>query len=231
MKRKLNFWRKFWRWYAFYYDGLRRMIPYQLMVKQIIDCIPNDRKLYLLDAGCGTGLLVEKLKEERPDITAEGIDFSASMLSIAKSKNTGAIFKEADLNEPLPYEDNTFDIITSIHVIYNVLNPKKTIEELKRILKKNGILIIASPKKNSSVHKVLVEHISCVGFFKSIPLLFSLLILWSANMTLFFKKKEQHFFDKEELKHVAEIDNEAISATYANQSWFVCIYNSLKIRK
>jgi ubiquinone/menaquinone biosynthesis C-methylase UbiE len=117
MEKESNFLHKFWNWYARYYDGMKRLVPYQLMLKQIIELIPNDKKLYLLDAGCGTGNLLDKLKTKRPDIINTGTDFSSSMLEVAKSKNTGAVLKEVDLDKPLSYDDNTFDIIISVLTI------------------------------------------------------------------------------------------------------------------
>jgi ubiquinone/menaquinone biosynthesis C-methylase UbiE len=222
MKKESSFWNRFWSWYARFYDGTGKTVSYQLMHKQIIHCIPNNKKLYLLDAGCGTGLLLAKLKTERSNVITEGIDFSASMLSVAKNKNTGAILKEADLDKPLPYKDDTFDIITSVLVIYNLPNPKKTIKEFKRVLKKDGILIIVSLKKNASMRKIIGSHISHTGFFRAIPLLFSLSIVGFANLILFSKKREFSLFDKEKLKLVAGVDDDAISSAYADQCWFIC---------
>ena len=98
---------------------------------------PN-KEINILDAGCGSGLVgIELQKNGYTKIT--GADFSQEMLDLIPN-NIYHQLELIDLNEKLKYEDNFFDAITCVgtftygHVKANALN------ELIRILKKNGLI-------------------------------------------------------------------------------------------
>ena len=98
---------------------------------------PN-KDINILDAGCGSGLVgIELQKFGYTKIT--GADFSQEMLDLIPN-NIYHQLELIDLNEKLKYEDNFFDAITCVgtftygHVKANALN------ELIRILKKNGLI-------------------------------------------------------------------------------------------
>tara|TARA_B100000315_G_scaffold103272_1_gene94665 strand:- start:148 stop:774 length:627 start_codon:yes stop_codon:yes gene_type:complete len=97
-----------------------------------------DKKINILDAGCGTGLVGKELKKYGYS-NLTGIDFSQSMLDLI----TPGIYHTIDLidlNEPLKYEDNTFDAIMCVgtftygHVKAHVLN------EFIRIVNYQGLI-------------------------------------------------------------------------------------------
>ena len=85
-----------------------------------------DKKINILDAGCGTGLVGKELKKYGyRNLT--GVDFSQSMLDLIPPDIYHTI-DLIDLNEPLKYEDNTFDAIMCVgtftygHVKAHALN-------------------------------------------------------------------------------------------------------------
>ena len=97
-----------------------------------------DKKINILDAGCGTGLVGKELKKYGYS-NLTGIDFSQSMLDLI----TPGIYHTIDLidlNEPLKYEDNTFDALMCVgtftygHVKAHVLN------EFIRIVNYQGLI-------------------------------------------------------------------------------------------
>ena len=97
-----------------------------------------DKKINILDAGCGTGLVGKELKKYGYS-NLTGVDFSQSMLDLI----TPGIYHTIDLidlNEPLKYEDNTFDAIMCVgtftygHVKAHVLN------EFIRIVNYQGLI-------------------------------------------------------------------------------------------
>lgn len=99
------------------------------------------RKIKICDAGCGTGLLAKKM-ELFGDVI--GIDISFYALSLAKKR--GIIVKRASV-EKLPFRSKTFDVITSIDVLYHkkVKGDKKAVAEFFRVLKPGGVLIVRVP--------------------------------------------------------------------------------------
>lgn len=91
----------------------------------------------VLDLCCGTGDLAGLVKKFQPDACVTGIDFSENMLDIAKDKHPNVRFLQGDATS-LPYEDNTFDIVTMGFGLRNIQNAEKAVEEVYRILKPNG---------------------------------------------------------------------------------------------
>lgn len=59
---------------------------------------------------------------------------------------TGLEVAEVDLNsDPLPYPDNCFDYITCVEVLAHLRNPWFSIQEISRVLKPGGVLILTTP--------------------------------------------------------------------------------------
>lgn len=112
----------------------------------------------LLDIGCGGGDFICRMKNEGFDIY--GIDTSRKACNITKEKlgveNSQRIFN-GEL-EACNFPDNYFDVITLWHVLEHLYEPKKTLEEIHRILKKDGIVIIEVPNIESLIFKVFKKY-------------------------------------------------------------------------
>ncbi|MBI2613672.1 MAG: class I SAM-dependent methyltransferase [Candidatus Levybacteria bacterium] len=92
-----------------------------------------------LDAGCGTGLILRKLPKG-----TMGIDINPRNIKKAKKHAPNAKVILADI-EKLPFKKETFSTIFSTEVIEHQPDPKPTVTELLRVLKKGGILIGSVP--------------------------------------------------------------------------------------
>lgn len=95
----------------------------------------------LLDIGAGTGDFLAVAKENGWDIT--GVEPSEKAKGIATKK--GVTF--ADSTQSLP--DHSFDAITMWHVLEHVPDVEAQITELKRLLKPEGVIIVAVPNFQS----------------------------------------------------------------------------------
>lgn len=96
----------------------------------------------LLDCGCGNGRLAQFLQSESIDYT--GVDNNRSLLAIAKKKNLRSLFRYADILK-LPFPADSFDTVWCIAVLHHI--PTKTlrlkaVKEMRRVLKKNGLLVL-----------------------------------------------------------------------------------------
>lgn len=83
----------------------------------------------ILDLGCGDGSVVEAMNQYE-GVAAEGIDIGHS------------VDFETDR---LPYVDASFDIVLMYSVIEHLHNPGNALTEVRRILKKNGHVIVITP--------------------------------------------------------------------------------------
>lgn len=109
----------------------------QFLILRLINRYKKGNKI--LDAGCGTGLILRKL----PKGTI-GIDINPRNIKKAKKYAPKAKVIMADI-EKLPFKKDTFSTIISTEVIEHQPNPVPTINELRRVLKKGGILMGSVP--------------------------------------------------------------------------------------
>lgn len=102
----------------------------------------SDQHASVLDIPCGNGALALRLQDNSYKVTSSDI---VSHLFKLDSSN----FVHSNLNETLPFSDDSFDILTCVDGIAHVENIPHTIREFNRILKKNGSLIISTPNISS----------------------------------------------------------------------------------
>ena len=91
----------------------------------------------LLDVGCGTGWLAEHFS----DYT--GIDGSPEAVAAAQSK--GRSITQGDVNEPLPFEDASFDGVVLKDLLEHVDDPVAVVLEVHRVLRPGGLVFASSP--------------------------------------------------------------------------------------
>ncbi|OGG11310.1 hypothetical protein A2Z00_02430 [Candidatus Gottesmanbacteria bacterium RBG_13_45_10] len=106
----------------------------------------------ILELGCGEGLLSERIKRESA-CEFYGLDISPSGVRLAKKR--GIIAQVADLNEDLPYLDNSFDMILSDQVLEHVFRTDHLFDEIYRILKPKGTVILITPNLSFWLNRAL----------------------------------------------------------------------------
>ena len=99
-------------------------------------------EISILDAGCGTGRMMEICQKYGAVI---GIDYSEDAVYYAKKRGLNNIVK-GDLND-YHFEDNSYDVVVCLDVLYHsaIQNDIVVVEKLYHTLKKDGILIINLP--------------------------------------------------------------------------------------
>jgi len=97
----------------------------------------------ILDVGCGDGTL-SKYIQERLKAKVIGIDFSPEVLKLAKKKKIECY--EIDVEEGLPRKwKNKFDSVLMAEVLEHVFDTDFVIEEIKKVVKLGGNLVITVP--------------------------------------------------------------------------------------
>jgi SAM-dependent methyltransferase len=96
----------------------------------------------VLDVGCGNGWLRTYLRKE-----SNYIGVSCSKSEIDFINKTGGKGKLHNLEEPLPFKDNSFDCVFASHVLehFTIREVEALMKEIKRVLKKEGIFIVFTP--------------------------------------------------------------------------------------
>ena len=91
----------------------------------------------ILDLCCGTGDFSQLITRFYPRANIIGLDFSTEMLKLAKKKNPKNTFIYGDCTN-LPFKEGEFDYITISFGLRNIENRTQAINEIYRVLEKNG---------------------------------------------------------------------------------------------
>jgi ubiquinone/menaquinone biosynthesis C-methylase UbiE len=92
----------------------------------------------LLDVGCGAGAYTRMLRDAHPGTTVVAADLSAGMATAAGSP---AVVSDATA---LPFRDAAFGGVIALHMLYHVPEPPAAIEEMRRVLRPGGTLVIST---------------------------------------------------------------------------------------
>lgn len=93
----------------------------------------------LLDAGCGTGAMLGMFRKDCPNQNYTGIDLSEKMIETAKKKKLDGVRFVAGDCENLPFEENSFDVVTCSMSFHHYPNPEKFFRSLHRVLHKGDV--------------------------------------------------------------------------------------------
>lgn len=121
----------------------------EIQVKKFQSIYPYLKKAdRVLDIGCGTGLLLNKISKFSDVVF--GIDFSMNSLERARERSRKSFLICADADK-LPFKDSVFDIVVSITLLQNMPQPQITISEMRRVVIENGIVILSTLEKKHSI--------------------------------------------------------------------------------
>lgn len=116
---------------------LFRPILIQNALDQLLEGNLGGKKF--LDAGCGDGIHSSFFSSKGAQVV--GIDGSPNMVRLAKQNFPDLDFTVADLLNPLPFPNNSFDYVVSILVFMSLERISTFMQEANRMLKSNGQLI------------------------------------------------------------------------------------------
>ncbi len=104
-----------------------------------LDEVLDSNSAFILDAGCGTGLVGEELAK-KGYTRMDALDYSKEMLDEAERKNIYNRHIQADLSKPLDMEDNLYDAVVCTGTFTYGHVKANAFDELVRITKPGGII-------------------------------------------------------------------------------------------
>lgn len=119
---------------------------------------------HILEIGCGTGSILKHIANELENGSIEGIDYSKTMISLAKKKNKKhvlkkkAIIRHGNFDE-LQFENNCYDKIFSVNTIYFWESPVSATSKAIDLLKANGMMVLGFHSKDEMERMDLDENI------------------------------------------------------------------------
>ena len=107
---------------------------------------------YILDVGCGGGININRMAKDAKKVY--GIDYSIESVKLSREVNEKLIDNgQVEIHEgnvkDLPFEDNTFDIVTAFETVYFWPDIEKCFGEVKRVLKPGGTFLIGMESNGS----------------------------------------------------------------------------------
>jgi ubiquinone/menaquinone biosynthesis C-methylase UbiE len=99
----------------------------------------------VLDAGCGTGGLMQAIEKAAGSTKVVGVDVSAVGLGLAKNYGHRQLARASI--ERMPFRDETFDVVVSADVLCHVtvLDDARAVTEFARVLKPGGFVLLNLP--------------------------------------------------------------------------------------
>ena len=106
----------------------------------------------ILDIGCGGGMNINRMSKKAKKVY--GVDYSIESVKLSKEVNEDYIRQgKVEILEgnvaDLPFEDNTFDIVTAFETVYFWPDIEKSFGEVKRVLKPGGTFLIGMETNGS----------------------------------------------------------------------------------
>ncbi|MEM3699997.1 MAG: class I SAM-dependent methyltransferase [Candidatus Bathyarchaeia archaeon] len=126
---------------ARHYDRFR-MSDVDYWLSKIIEYGKIEQKCAVLDVGCGTGRFSISLFVAK-NCLLYALDLSIDMLkqALAKDKSKRILWIRGD-GQRLPFRDSVFDCVYMTLVIHHIEDKKLALQEIHRVLKKNGKCVI-----------------------------------------------------------------------------------------
>ncbi len=122
---------------------------------------------YILDFGCGSGAITNKLAKAVKAI--EAIDISSGMLEFAQKQAqekaiTNINYRQVSIFDEV-FKDETFDVILAFNILHYIEDMPSNVERINSLLKPNGIFIssTACMKEKRSLVRYLVSFLSKIG--------------------------------------------------------------------
>lgn len=201
-----------WDLMAFFYDKFFNYFPpYQSLLKSIINGLNNEdnNPIYILDAGCGTGILSFELAKKADNFVIIGVDNSASMLrqarkKIKKFKIKNIFLINQDLNKEFGFfinEKNKFNKVFLIHSLYLLENPNKFLKDLNYFICEKGEIFLCNPCREIHAKEFILggklflkEIYYKKGFLAIYIFLIYALLMGFMNFFIQIEKKKRGFY-------------------------------------
>ncbi len=161
------------------YDFLNHLLSMSIdkgWRKKVVKMANESKPQHILDVATGTGDLAIALCKTQPK-KITGLDISKGMLEVGHrkieaKKLTNIIDLQLGDSEALPFEDNSFDLVTVAFGVRNFENLEKGMSEIRRVLKPSGKLLVLEFSQPESFPFKQIYHF----YFKNILPFFGRLV-------------------------------------------------------
>ncbi|MEA5550005.1 class I SAM-dependent methyltransferase [Anabaena cylindrica UHCC 0172] len=155
------------RW-ASSYDWTFPSFIYQAIHKRLLSKIELSANANVLDLGCGTGRLLDRLASQFPELRGTGLDLSPQMVRLARQNNRHRprlIYLEGNA-ESLPFTEGQFDAVFNTISFLHYPQPEKVLSEIARVLSPGGrFYLVDITAKNNSAFQLMTNSPTGIKFY------------------------------------------------------------------
>lgn len=128
-------------WSRVYDAPLVQLLSYRPEHRSVLRALRRVEHARVLDVGCGTGLLAERIRRELPGCRVVGCDFSRGMLDrAARCERAAALVQGTAL--ALPFRDASFDAVVCTEAFHWFPDQGAALREFGRVLVPKGRLLV-----------------------------------------------------------------------------------------
>lgn len=120
-------------------------------IRRMVDF--GERKLKILDIGCGPGTVSGPLVQMGHEVF--GLDISDASVREAGAKGIKARLCDLEAEE-LPFPEGEFDLVMALDVLEHVFDPTAVLEKMKRVAKNDGALLICFPNHFDLINRLRI---------------------------------------------------------------------------
>lgn len=141
---------------------------------KVIEMMDKESRGKVLDVPTGTGVLADRLRKMGFEVSC--CDINPSFFSVPDLK-----IEIGDLNQSLPYSDDSFDYLICLDGIEHTENPSNAIRESQRVLKKGGKIFLSTPNFLNIERRI---RFLFTGTFSKIPSHEVIKNIWKGDLAM-----------------------------------------------
>jgi ubiquinone/menaquinone biosynthesis C-methylase UbiE len=109
-----------------------------------IEQFAHDPVQDIIDLGTADGRMLSHIQEKYPHAQCVGVEYNQELVEFGKARFPELDIVQGDI-ESLNFLEETFDVAVATAVIEHVPSPEKALEEIRRVLRPEGIVVLTSP--------------------------------------------------------------------------------------
>ena len=137
---------------------------WQATVRRFRDYYRLAEDASVLDVGCAKGYMLHDFKELMPQLKIAGIDISEYGVEHAM-EDVRAFLRVANAKE-LPYEDHSFELVTSINTVHNLAleDCKQAVREIQRVSRKHAFITVDAWRTEEERQRLMKWNLTALTY-------------------------------------------------------------------
>lgn len=128
-----------------------------ILARHLAHLLPDSpTPIHVLDFGCGNMYTAEELLKLRPGLHITGLDVVRDQNLTDETLANKQLEFVAYATRELPFDDASFDYVLALNTMHHTPDPEYYLSELKRVIKKEGAILMVEEMYHNQVDKVII---------------------------------------------------------------------------